>query len=234
MQQIQVACQNCALARLCLPVALGSEDLVKLDGLIKQPRAIDRNEHLFHMNDPFESLYIVRSGCIKTYTPSPSGEEQVTGFYLPGELFGLSGINSGKQPTAAQALERTNICELPFSKMDDVTQQIPALSQQIIKVMSDELMHDQELLGLLGKKSAEARIAAFLTNLAKRCSKRHLSATEITLNMSRSDIGNYLGLAEETVSRTFTRFVNEEILSVQRREVSILDPERLQKMTCSS
>ena len=233
MQPIQVACQNCALARLCLPVALDTKDLSKLDDLIKQPRAIDRSEHLFRMNDPFESLYIVRSGCIKTYTPSPSGEEQVTGFYLPGELFGLSGINGGKQPAAAVALERTNICELPFTQVEEISKDIPALSQQIIKVMSDELMQGQELLGLLGKKSAEARIAAFLTNLARRCSQRNLSSTELTLSMSRSDIGNYLGLAEETVSRTFTRFVADKVLDVQRRKVTILDPDQLQELTCA-
>lgn len=223
LDQIKVACKDCNLFQLCLPVGIDERELEELDSIIKRRRPLKRGEHLFQVGSPFQAIYAVRSGSIKTYSPTEDGHEQVTGFHLPGELLGLDAINLEHHPCAAKALETTSLCEIPFNRLEELSAHLPGLQHQLLKIMSKEILHDHSLLMLLGKKSAEERLAALLLSLSTRYQKRGFSPTDFYLSMSRNDIGNYLGLAVETVSRLFSRFQEEEILDVQRKHVCITD-----------
>lgn len=229
MPQGRVACQDCSLYRLCLPQGTSERDLEKLDSIIRRRPPMKRGETLFEEGAPFKSIYAVRSGSIKSYSATSDGQEQVTGFHLPGELLGLDAIDSGIHPSTARALETTSVCEIPFNDLRSLSVRIETLQEHMLRVMSKEIHHDQSLLLLLGKKSADERLAAFLLSVSNRYRERGFSSVEYNLSMSRTDIGNYLGLAVETVSRLFTRFQEEGLLAVQRKHIRILDLERLQQ-----
>ena len=230
LDAIKVACKDCNLFQLCLPVGIDAKELEELDSIIKRRRPVKRGEHLFHVNDPFQAIYAVRSGSIKTYTPTEDGHEQVTGFHLPGELLGLDAINLLHHPCAAKALETTSICEIPFDRLEELSMRLPSLQHQLLKIMSKEILHDQSLLMLLGKKSAEERLAALLLSLSTRYQQRGFSPTDFYLSMSRNDIGNYLGLAVETVSRLFTRFQDDGLMKVDRKHILLLDVPALEAL----
>lgn len=227
LSQHRVVCKDCSLAQLCIPTGMEGEKLDALDSIIRRRRPIKRGEHLFYIGTPVQSIYAVRSGSVKSYSPTEDGQEQVTGFHLPGELIGLDLVNCETHPVAAKALETTSLCEIPFAQLGELHKRVPALQGQLISVMAKELEHHRELFLTLGKKSAEERLAGFLVNLAERYSHRGLSSRDFYLSMSRNDIANYLGLAVETVSRLFTRFQEERLLSVERKHVRVLDMERL-------
>lgn len=228
--KIETACTECALSRLCLPVALSEADVAALEAIIDRPKPLNRGDYLYQAGDPFNAIYVVRSGAVKTFTVDAGGTEQITGFYLPGELFGLSAINGDKQNGTAQALDRTSLCILPYTELDRLCAEVPSLSRQIMKVMSDEIREDHALLTLVSKKRAESRLATFLLSIASRLEKRKLPDDSFQLAMSRSDIGNYLGLAEETVSRMFTRFQEDGLLTVQRKLITLEDKDRLEEI----
>lgn len=230
LAHLKIACKDCNLFQLCLPVGIAEADLARLESIIKRRRPVKRGEHLFQVGDPFIAIYAVRSGSIKTYTPTEDGGEQVTGFHLPGEILGLDAINSEAHPCAAKALETTSICEIPFNRLEELGQHIPGLQHQILKVMSKEISMDHSLLMLLGRKTADERLASFLLSLSNRYQQRGFSATEFNLSMSRNDIGNFLGLAVETVSRLFSRFQDEGLLEVRRKYIHLLDRPRLQRL----
>jgi CRP/FNR family transcriptional regulator len=227
LKDIKVACQECSLNEICLPVGMGHSDLDRLDSIIERKRPMLRGDHLFRVGDPFQCLYAVRSGSLKTYATSEDGQEQVMGFHLPGELIGLDAIADNHHPLAAKALETTSICEIPFHDLETLSTQLPGLQRQLLRIMSKEIRDDEQNMVILGQKSAEERLASFLIGLSNRFRRRGFSANQFNLSMSRSDIGNYLGLALETVSRLFTRFQNEGLLRVDRKHIELLDRERL-------
>jgi len=227
LKDIRVACKACSLKEICLPVGIDKDDLDRLDSIIDRKRPLARGEHLFRVGDSFQSIYAVRSGSLKTYTTSESGQEQVMGFQLPGELVGLDAIAENHHPLAAKALETTSICEIPFTELEALSTQLDGLQRQLLRVMSQEIRDDEQNMVILGQKSAEQRLAAFLISISNRFRRRGFSATQFNLSMSRSDIGNYLGLALETVSRLFTRFQNEGLLHVDRKHIELLDREKL-------
>ncbi len=232
--KLKVACRECTLFQLCLPVGVSEDDLDLLENIIKRRRPVQRGEYLFQMGESFESIYAVRSGSVKTYTLTEDGREQVTGFHLPGELVGLDAIGGGRHACTAKALETTSVCELPYGQLEDLWSRIPSLPRQLLRIMSREVLQDQILMTLLGKKSAEERLASYLLSLSTRLGQRGFSSHEFNLSMSRNDIGNYLGLAVETVSRVFTRFQDEKVLTVQRRNVRIQDLAALKRISSSS
>lgn len=229
-ETIRVACKNCTLTALCLPMGLTPEDVERLDGIVKRNRPLHRGDYLFRNGERFRSLYVVKTGSVKTYAPSPEGGEQVLGFHLPGEIIGLDAIEKGAHACSARVLETSAICEIPFSRFEELSSSIPSLQHQMYRLLSKEISHDTEMLLLLGKKSAEERLAAFLLSMSKRLRKRGLSATDFYLSMSRHEIGNYLGLAVETVSRLFTRFQDEGLLNVDRKHIQLLDLELLESI----
>jgi len=226
----RVACSDCNLNSLCLPVGIDAADLAELDLIINRRRPIARGDHLFKSGDPFRSIYAIRSGSLKTYRMTEDGREQINGFFLPGELVGFDAIGYDEHRCAAQALETTSVCEIPFEQLEKLGERIPSLPQQLLRIMSRELHDDHLLLMLLGKRTADERLAAFLASLSQRFGARGYSSSEFNLSMSRIDIGNYLGLAVETVSRLFGRFQEQGILEVHNRLVRLIHPERLRTL----
>ncbi|MCG4454729.1 MULTISPECIES: fumarate/nitrate reduction transcriptional regulator Fnr [unclassified Pseudomonas] len=220
----QAHCKDCSLATLCLPLSLNLEDMNSLDEIVKRGRPLKKGEFLFRQSDVFDSVFAVRSGALKTFSLSDSGEEQITGFHLPSELVGLSGMDTETYPVSAQALETTSVCEIPFERLDELSILLPQLRRQLMRVMSREIRDDQQMMLLLSKKTADERIATFLVNLSARFRARGFSPNQFRLAMSRNEIGNYLGLAVETVSRVFTRFQQNQLLEAEGKSVHILDP----------
>lgn len=223
----KVSCNDCSLSAVCLPLAVDVVELEQLDNIILRGRMLKRGEHLYRAADNFESVYAVRSGAMKTFVLSEDGDEQVTGFYLPGEIVGMDGISTARHVSAAKALESTTVCEIPFQRLEELSSKIPSLQHHFFALMSREIQADRELHMLLGKKSAEDRVAALLLSLSARHQRRGLQADVFHLPMSRYDISNYLGLAVETVSRIFTRLQQTGQIAQNGREISILDRHRL-------
>ena len=229
---LKVSCSNCSLSELCLPRSLNGDEITQLESSVEVKRALQKGEHLFSSNEPFESFYAVRTGSLKTYLLTPEGEEQVTGFNLPGELLGMDGVDTNLHTISAVALETTTVCEIPYHQLDELCGQLPQLRMQIMKIISREISDDHRMLLLLGKMSAEERLARFLLNLSDRLNTRGYSRTDFNLTMPRHDLANYLGLAVETISRLFGRFQNRGILSVNRRNIKIIDLTALQQLSC--
>ena len=226
----QPHCQTCALNALCLPLSLNDNDMDRLDDIIRRGRPIQKGTLLFQQGEPFQSVYAVRTGALKTYTIAASGEEQITGFHLASEIIGLSGYDSGTYPLTAKALETTTVCEIPISQLDQLSDELPDLRRQLMRNMSGEIRHDQNMMMLLSKKNAEELIASFLVDISERFVRRGFSHTQYRLSMSRVDISNYLGLAVETVSRVFTRFQKNELIATQGKEITLLDAKTLYQM----
>jgi CRP/FNR family transcriptional regulator len=208
---------------ICVPQSLTPEEIDLVDSKVQRGRAVQRNKHVFEDGKKFTSLYAVRSGAIKAYSVDQNGEEQVIGFYLPGELFGLDAIHNDAYVCSAKALETSAVCELPYTQVTELSAKIHNLQAHMYKTFSKEINTDQQFHRLLSKKTAEERISTFLQNLSERYQRRKLSPTSFRLPMSRTDIGNYLGLAVETVSRVFTRLQQNGILKVDGKELQILD-----------
>ncbi|GAB3475945.1 fumarate/nitrate reduction transcriptional regulator Fnr [Marinomonas epiphytica] len=223
-------CQNCSLSSLCLPIALAGEDISLLEEIIERKKSLKKGEILFQQGESFESIYAVRTGTIKTFKLTDAGEEQITGFYCPSELVGLSGIDKDIYPVSAKALESTAVCEIPFDRLESLSSSIPSLKRQIFKLMSRKICDDQLMMVLLGKKNAEEKVASFLLNLSNRFEQRGYSATSFRLSMSRNEIGNYLGLAVETVSRVITRFHKQGLIKVEGKEIAIIELAKIQKL----
>ncbi len=225
-----VSCGDCRLNAICLPISLHVEDIDKLDQIIQRGRPLQKGEYLYRSNDQFTSVFAVRSGTIKAVNITNDGEEQVTGFYLPGEILGMDGIAQNHYTNSAIALETSAICEIPFSRLEELSLRLPSLQRHFFQLMSKEITADQQLITLLSKNSADERIAALLLSISARNQNRHLSATSFRLPMSRSDIGNYLGLTIETVSRVLSRFQKKELLAVDKKEINILDMDGLKNV----
>jgi CRP/FNR family transcriptional regulator len=230
LHELKVSCQNCTLTELCLPHGMGKEEMEKLDNIVVRQQPYQPGQHLFRPGDKSHALYAVRSGALKSYCITEDGEEQVLGFTLPGELVGMDGLSGGTYSSASVVLETSSICELPYNKLEGLCHELPALQKQMFSLIGREITADQHMLMLLGKRTAEERLASFLLSLSTRYSQRGLSATEFNLPMSRQDIGNYLGLAIETVSRLFAQMQERKVLKVNRRQIIILEPLTLKAM----
>lgn len=226
----QVSCGNCRLSGICLPLALESDDVQQLDDIIQRSKPLQKNQHLYREGDDFQSVYAVRSGTLKAYKTTDDGREQVTGFYFPGEILGMDGISNNTHASSAKALETAAICEIPFTSLEKLSALMPNLQRHFFQLMSHEITEDQQLITLLSKNSADERVAALMLSISSRNARRKLSPTHFRLPMSRVDIGNYLGLTVETVSRVFSRMQKLELLRVDNKEIEILDTQGLQKM----
>ncbi len=222
-----ITCNDCGIHGLCSEVNGSDVDLSLPETIVKNRRMVERGELLYKTNEPVCNIYAMRTGSVKTYILATDGRMQITGFHIPGELLGLGAIAARCFSTEAMAMETTMVCEVPIDVLEHYGKEIPSIRQQMLKILSREIIDNQELMLLLGKKNAEERVATFLLNISERFRRRNYSATEFNLSMSRSDIGNYLGITEETVSRVFTRFQNEGLLTVARRQVQLIELKRL-------
>lgn len=230
LQLIKTACSNCNLRELCLPLGLNASELEKLDELVAARKRLKRGEHLYRAGEPFGSIYAIRSGFFKTDVLVEDGRDQVTGFQMTGELLGLDGISSESHTCNAVALEDSEVCAIPFSNLEGLSREIHALQHHFHKVMSREIVRDHGVMMLLGMMRAEERLAAFLLNLSQRFTARGYSPAEFNLRMTREEIGSYLGLKLETVSRAFSRFQEEGLIAVQQKHIRILNIPGLQKL----
>lgn len=219
---VKPACEDCSVRRLCLPVGLDGEELIMMDRLVRRRSKFNKGDYLFRAGDPFRSLYAIKYGSIKSYGLTRDGKEQVTGFHLVGELLGMDAIDSETHQCNAVALETTEVCELPFSSLEALQHEIPSLQHEFSRIMSRELVHDHDLLMMLGSTTAEQRIARFLLNLQARLRLRG-GDEDLHLSMTRQDIGNYLGLAFETVSRQLAHLQESGLLKIHNRTIHFLD-----------
>ena len=226
-QNIKVACSNCNLRELCLPIGLKPEEIQRIDDLVATRRKVKRRETLFRTGEKFSSLYAIRTGVFKTRVTSEDGRDQVTGFQMAGEIIGLDGIVNDQHTCDAVALEDSEVCVMPFDRVEELSREIAALQRHVHQIMSREIVREHSVLLLLGSMRAEERLAAFLLNLVQRLHARGFSRTELVLRMTREEIGSYLGLKLETVSRTLSRFVEDGIIEVQQRNLRILDADKL-------
>ena len=223
----RVSCATCSLSELCLPRGLKKESLDKLDFIIKNSPPIAKGNHLYLPGDDFKSLFAIRTGSVKVYVLDKNGEEQIIGFYFPGEVIGFDAINKEKYICYAIALETLSYCKLPFEKMSLICAEIPEFQDQMFRLLSDEISNEHEMLLTLSKRTADEKLAIFIINLSNRFAKLGYSSTVFNLPMSRQEIGNYLGLAVETVSRVFTKFKRTELLDVDKKILSIKDKDAL-------
>jgi len=225
-----VACSSCCLKSVCLPCDLGESEIGRFDQVAAAKRRVARGASLYHAGDAFESLYAVRSGAFKTVGVSRQGDEKITGFHLPGELLGLDAISAGRHGYNAVALEDSEVCAIPFAQLEKLSMTMPALQHRLLQVLSGDISRDHGLMLLLGSMTAEQRLAAFLLSLSRRHQRLGFSAARFVLRMTREEIGNYLGLTLETVSRLFSRFQREGVIAARQRDIEIRDAGRLKEI----
>ncbi len=225
-----IHCQNCSISELCIPFSLNEQELDTLDNIIDRKRPIRKGEQIFQDGEALHSLFAIRSGTFKTFTIDSNGEEQITGFHLAGDLLGFDALANSEHQSFAQALETAMVCEIPYNTLDELSDSMPALKRQVLRLMSNEIRTDQEMLSLLNRKNAEQRLATFLSTLSTRYKARGLSPSEFRLTMTRGDIGNYIGLTVETISRLLNRFHKEGVISVDGKLITINNLEQLNKI----
>ncbi len=230
LHSIKVACSSCNMRELCMPQGLSDQELQRIDDMIGVRRKVKRNEMLFRNGERFNALYAIRTGFFKTSVATEDGRDQVTGFQMAGEIMGLDGIVSDFHSCDAIALEDAEVCVMPFDKIESLSREVTSLQHHVHKIMSREIVREHGVMLLLGSMRAEERLAAFLLNLVQRLHARGFSQTELVLRMTREEIGSYLGLKLETVSRTFSKFVEEGIVEVKQRHVRIVNADALQQL----
>ena len=229
-QKHAASCSKCNLRELCLPGALGADDLVRIDNLVYARRRLKKGEALYQAGTGFNGLYAVRSGSFKASLIDNDGREQVTGFFMGGELLGLDGLGSGNYHAAAVALEDSEVCVLPYALIEEMAREVPALQRQLHAVLAREIVRDHGVMMLLGTMRAEQRLATFLLNLSGRFLRRGYSASEFRLRMTREEMGSFLGLKLETVSRLFSQFHDAGLIEVEHRHVRIRDVKGLERL----
>ena len=227
---IKVACSSCNLRELCLPVGMSPGDSGHIDRLVTSRRTMKRGDTLFRSGDAFTSLFAIRTGFFKTRVSTDDGRDQVTGFQMAGELLGLDGISTDRHTCDAVALEDSQVCQIPYARFEEISREVTHLQRHFHKIMSREIVRDQGVMLLLGSMRAEARLAAFVLNLTQRLQARGFSGSSLVLRMTREEIGSYLGLKLETVSRAFSRFQDDGVLEVKQRDVRVIDESALRRL----
>ncbi len=231
---LRARCATCSMHQLCLPMGLDLADMDKLDRIIGHRRKVERGATLFRIGDPFVNLYAIRLGHFKTYQLRADGHEQITGFQMGGELLGMDAISTERHQCDARALEDSDVCEIPFNRLQQLLGEMPTLLRHFHRMMGQEISREQSVMLLLGNMQAYQRFAAFLVNLSSRYAARGYAADAFQLRMSREDIGNYLGLTIESISRLLSRFKQDGLLTVSRREVELLAPDRLRAIAAGT
>lgn len=229
-KKFEVTCSSCNMREMCLPAGLCPEDMERIEGIVYARRRVKRGETLFSAGDAFASIYAIRAGFFKTSVIDGEGREQVTGFCMGGELLGLDGLGAGRYNGTAIALEDSEACVLPFALVEELSHNIRPLQRQLHAVLSREIVRDHGVMMLLGSMRAEERLATFLLNLSKRFLRRGYSSSDFNLRMTREEIGSYLGLKLETVSRLFSAFQKDRLIDVQQKHVRILDIAGLERL----
>ncbi len=226
----KLACSNCKLRDVCMPVGLDENELNRLDQMVSVRRKIKKGHALFRSGDPFTAFYAIRVGTFKSRVVTPDGKDQVTGFQMAGEILGLEGISMDRHACDAVALEDSEVCVIDYQHFQMLANEFAPLQKHFHRVMSREILRDRNMMLLLGSMSADQRVAAFLLNLAQRQQARGFSGQDMMLRMTREEIGNYLGLKLETVSRTLTRLSDDGMISVDQRHIRLLNATALKAL----
>lgn len=216
-----------------MPMGLSDQDLDRIDQLVAVRTKIKKGEFLFHSGSPFKSIYAIRTGFFKTSVTTEDGRDQVSGFQMAGEIIGLDGIVNDHHACDAIALEDAEVCVMPFEKIEQLSLEVKSLQHHVHKLMSREIVRENSVILLLGSMKAEERLAAFLLNLVQRLHARGFSQTELVLRMTREEIGSFLGLKLETVSRAFSKFAEDGIIDVKQRNLKIMKPDVLKQIVNS-
>ena len=220
---LKTNCSACHLRELCLPCGMAGSDVERLDSMMFSRHRVKAGQQIYREGDRFKYIYAVRSGTFKTSLTLSDGREQVSGFYMAGELMGLDGLAQGTHASSATALEDTEVCSIPYVHLSELSAANSGMQHVVSRLMSREIVREHSLMLLLGSMNAEERLSAFLLNLSQRLKARGYSATEFHLRMSRAEIGSYLGMTLETVSRTFSGFQHQHLLEVDKRHIRITD-----------
>lgn len=236
MKRIPIApdatrCSSCILNDLCLPIGMPLNDIPLLDNFVQERIRVSKGVPLFQLGDPAETVYGLRSGAMKTQLQDASGQVQITGFVLPGEIIGLDGMVDNTHTSNAIALEDSEVCVIRVDDIDRIAPHLPIVQQQFRRVMSMEINRSHQMVMTLGTLRSEQRVASFLLNISQRLSALGYSSCDFILRMSREEIGNYLGLTLETVSRLLSRFARENLIRIKQREVTILNMDALRELT---
>lgn len=216
------SCSECSMHQICLPTGLNEQDTFRLEQIIRR-RQVPRDGYLYRSGDKFTSLYAVRVGHFKSYQDNLAGDSQITGFQMTGELMGMEAIDSARHQCNTMALETSEVCEIPFATLEDLFSRMPNLLRHFHRILSQEITAEHKTMMLLGNMKAEQRFAVFLINLSTRYAARGYSSTRFQLRMTREDIGNYLGLTIESISRMIAKMRAAGLIQIRQREVEILD-----------
>jgi CRP/FNR family transcriptional regulator len=223
-------CGHCRLQDLCLAQGLNPSQIAALESIMRRARPLERGAYLYRQGERLRSLYAVRSGSVKTYFSTADGLEQVTGFYLPGDIIGFDGYRDGRHACAAQVLEISSVCELPYDRTEALCGQVPGLLHRMLSLIGQAVTDEQEMRLLVSQRTARERLASFLVGLSTRMSARGYSGSEFNLSMSRSDIASYLGIEPETVSRQLAQLEAQGLVSALGRRVVLENLGRLRAL----
>lgn len=218
----QVSCQACSLNRLCLPASLSDDEVDQLDRIVRRNRPLNKDEYLFRAGESMQQVFVLRSGALKSYLLDDNGVERVTGFVLPGEMLGLDAIGAARFHSFAMALRISLVCTIDLEQLENLSGRIPGLRRQLLHILSQGIQGEREHHSC-SRERADRRLASFLLGLSARYRRCGLSQDQLTLSMTRCEIGNYLDLTMETISRLFTRFVQAGLIEYHGREVRLLD-----------
>ena len=230
ISELKTRCSNCSMRELCLPVGLDAAALKEVDRLVTDRKRLEKGAAVYRAGDPFSALYAIRLGSCKTAILAEDGREQVAGYHMIGDIIGLDGIAAEHHGCQATVLEDTEVCVIPFTQLEDLARRFPSLQHNLHQFLSREIGRDQSMMLLLGNMRGDERLAAFLLNLSDRYRQHGYSATEFVLRMTREEIGSYLGLKLETVSRLLSRFQSKGLLQVRGRELKLLDLPALREL----
>lgn len=200
-----------------------AEELASLDEIVTARMRVSKGEMLYRSGSRFTGLYMIRLGSFKTVLLSDDGVEQVAGYHMPGEILGTDGIGTRQYDSEAVALEDSEVWAISFDRLQTLARDRISVQENFHRVLSREIVRERKVMMMLGTMSAEQRLAAFLLDLSERYRERGYSSSEFVLRMTREEIGSFLGLKLETVSRLFSRFQREALLQVQGRLVKLLD-----------
>ncbi len=227
---ISTSCADCSMHELCLPAVINDQDLDRLETIMSKRLRVERGESLYRAGDVFTSLYAVKLGHFKTVYSEGPATKQIIGFQMSGEILGMEGIGGSRHKCSAIALEDSEVCEIPYARLESLLAELPSLQAHFHRMMSREINREHQVMLLLGSMSADQRVAAFLMNLSRRYETRGLSPNHFVLRMTREDIGNYLGLTIESVSRVFSRFKKNDWIEGSPRDVRLLDRKALEEL----
>ena len=224
LKNTQHSCSLCSLSEICLPLGVDKQNLALLENLVKNSEVQHTGDVVLHQGDPFTTIFAVKSGMYKSVKIDNDGTQKVTGFHLPGELVGLDAIYPQHYTCNVIALNTSALCQINYDQLTALSIELPSLQRQLLRLLSKEVNSSNEMLK---EQTAEQKLASFIHNLAIRYHLRGYSDTHLILPMTRQDIANHLGLTPETISRLLKRFQEKNVLAINNREITIVNPEML-------